>query len=156
MTVARGDLTAFLRRTDASRAVASRNRVAVPATLTERIAGDVRGPLWAGAASVVLVLLIACANVGNLLLSRGSMRQRFGIAQALLGDPRPSGRSTPTPRFLAGEQAQRVAREDSSRAFGGGHNSELGESYAVSGSSSGGMITILPSRIAAADTPSAR
>jgi predicted permease len=77
---ARAEYVAFTNRADPNYKIAG----AHAATFTDTVVGDVRPVLGILTASVALLLLIACLNVGNLLLFRASSRTReFAVRRAL-------------------------------------------------------------------------
>ena len=75
-------ITAAIRETEETAAAP------ILVSLTERYLGDVRAPLWTMMGAVAFVLLIACANVANLLLARGEGRQKELALRSALGAKR--------------------------------------------------------------------
>ena len=57
-------------------------------SLHEHLTGNVSDPLWLLMMAVFFILLIACANIGNLQLSRGTVRSREFAMRVTLGASR--------------------------------------------------------------------
>ncbi len=57
-------------------------------SLHDHLTGSVRAPLWTLMAAVAFIFLIACANITNLQLSRGSVRTREFALRSSLGAAR--------------------------------------------------------------------
>ncbi len=81
---AAADAGSVLRTSDASRTVTRGLQMQI-ATLPERVIGDVTGILLAAMVAVALLLLVACINVSNLLLIRGTARSTELAIRSALG-----------------------------------------------------------------------
>ena len=84
MQQAEGELNAIQQGLDSQYPQANKSLGVALWSLKRTLVGDVKGTLLLLFGAVTMVLLIACANVANLLLVRASMREReFGIRAAL-------------------------------------------------------------------------
>jgi predicted permease len=85
VAAARSELTAVAAGLRQEYPATNKTRAVKVESLKESMVGDTRGPLLMLLASVGLVLLIACVNVANLLLARGSARRKELGIRAVLG-----------------------------------------------------------------------
>jgi putative ABC transport system permease protein len=88
LEAARSDVSAVSAQLSKERPASNTNHDAVLMPLREALVGDFRRAIFTLAAAAGFVLLIACANVMNLLLTRGAGRQRELAVRVALGATR--------------------------------------------------------------------
>ena len=89
LRAAQAEMDGVAARLKAANPETNRDSGIMVVTLREQVAGLYSGAFWAIFGAVGFVLLIACANIANLLLARSSARQREIGVRMVMGVSRP-------------------------------------------------------------------
>ncbi|HKR60792.1 MAG TPA: ABC transporter permease, partial [Pyrinomonadaceae bacterium] len=82
---AQSDVNVIAERLEQQHPQSNRNQGIHVVSITDEIVGDIRPTLWMIFGAVVFVLLVACANVANLLLARSSVRYKEITIRSAIG-----------------------------------------------------------------------
>ena len=85
---AQSDVNIIAQRLEQQHPTSNRNQGINVVSITDDIVGEIRPTLWMIFGAVVLVLLVACANVANLLLARSSVRHKEITIRSAIGAAR--------------------------------------------------------------------
>ena len=85
---AQKDIQLIARRLEEAHPTTNKNQGAVVVSITDDTVGGYKLTLWLIFGAVVFVLLVACANVANLLLAKATVRQKEITIRAAIGASR--------------------------------------------------------------------
>jgi putative ABC transport system permease protein len=85
---AQTEVNIIAQRLETEHPLTNKNQGAAVVSITDEITGGIRKTLWVIFGAVILVLLIACANVANLLLARSSVRFKEITIRSAIGAAR--------------------------------------------------------------------
>ena len=85
---ARSEVNIIAQRLEQQHPLTNKNQGAWVVSITDEIVGGIRPTLWMIFGAVVFVLLVACANVANLLLARSTVRHKEITIRSAIGAAR--------------------------------------------------------------------
>jgi len=82
---AQSELNVVTERLRQQHPTTNKNQGAAVVSITDEVVGDLRPTLWIMFGAVIFVLLVACANVANLLLARSTVRAKEITIRSAIG-----------------------------------------------------------------------